>query len=84
MSRHLVLRTLAAVSVACAGTSAALAHPGDHHGMGLSELVSHLSSGWHLLMLIAAAIAGLVVARTLNQRRHAVAKRGARRPDDHS
>jgi NADH:ubiquinone oxidoreductase subunit 6 (subunit J) len=50
--------------------SPAIAHPGDHHAMGFAELAAHLTSGWHLAVLIAAGVivAALVVAIRHNRR----------------
>ncbi|MGE0700534.1 MAG: hypothetical protein AB7O57_15660 [Hyphomicrobiaceae bacterium] len=63
-----------ATSVALSAVAAmpALAHPGNHHGMSLSELAAHLGQGWHALLLAAPAVTGLLaVALWLRQRRAA-------------
>lgn len=62
----------AALLLSCFGTGSALAHPGAHHGMSLSELVVHLGTGWHLMSLLAVAAVGvLALVVLLSSRRQA-------------
>lgn len=68
-----VVRVAATAALATVTVAPALAHPGDHHGMSFGELAAHLSSGWHLAVVVAAAFAGIAVV-VLGARREARAR----------
>jgi hypothetical protein len=68
-----------ALAATATAAGPAIAHPGPHHGMSFAELAQHLASGWHLLMLgAAAAVIGIAVL-VLGQRRQVRARYGARK-----
>jgi len=63
---------LVAVPAVAAAAVPAAAHPGPHNTMSFTELAAHLTSGWHLAMLIGAgAVATLVALVAANRNRSA-------------
>lgn len=70
-------RTWLATIATISASTPSLAHPGSHHGMAPGELLNHLVSGWHLVLLVAAGLAGLGFAALARRRsaRRASAKR---------
>ena len=75
-----VMRLIATAALATVTFAPAFAHPGNHHGMSFGELASHLSSGWHLALVIAAGAASIALVY-LGVRRQGRARRShPRRP----
>jgi hypothetical protein len=84
MQIDIAAKRAAGALAALAVVTPALAHPGHHHGMSFSELASHLSTGWHLVTLVAAAAIGFAIAIFVKRRQQPGRVNAARRSGDKS
>lgn len=84
MSNHSRYALAAGGVVAAALATPVLAHPGPHDTMTFTQLAAHFSSGWHLVLLLAAIALATGVVLLANHRRQAPAPRRVRNRRDQS
>ncbi|MGD9803060.1 MAG: hypothetical protein AB7E81_12140 [Hyphomicrobiaceae bacterium] len=75
MSNNSGRALFAAMLATVVTTASASAHPGSHNTMSFTELAAHLTTGWHLAMLLAVGALATLVVVLANRRRQARAAR---------